>query len=148
MGGAETERTPSENLQSYLKPPTGMVNFSHDKSFNGTCAPTIYILGCSATARRAFVVESRVWLALSLVSFIALIAATIYRFLRVSESFNTLRLVLVCYLAGCVPYVSCLSPFQTAGVQSFFRGCLRADNGAGHQPPRHFGPFLPSKDCF
>lgn len=82
-----------------------MVNFAHNKTFNGTCAPFIYIAGCSPEARHAYTIESRFWLVATSIGFLALLSATIYRYTKISETFNTLRLVLLLYLAGAPLYV-------------------------------------------
>lgn len=107
--GADAKRA---FAQSPLWSPA-MVNFSHDKSFNGTCAPFVYIEGCSHAARHAIMTESRVWLAIETVGFLILLSAVIYRFTRVSEKFNTLRLILLLYLSGTPLYVRHFEPPTT-----------------------------------
>lgn len=77
-----------------------MVHFNRTQSFDGMCAPFIYIEGCSKDARLAFMNAARVWLPVNSIVLIALISAFIYRYKRVSEPFNTLRLAMICFTAG------------------------------------------------
>lgn len=73
--------------------------------FNGTCAPFVYIEGCAPVARMAYVNVSRFWLPANSIVLIGLIAAFVYRAVRVREGFNTLRLAMVLFSLGLPLYV-------------------------------------------
>lgn len=57
-------------------------------------------------ARQAYMNVSRFWLAANSLALICLVVAFVYRSIRVSESFNTLRLAMICFAAGVPLYVS------------------------------------------
>lgn len=51
-------------------------------------------------------IESRFWLAAFPIAYLFLLAAAAYRLKRVSESFNTLRLTILCFIVGGPLYVT------------------------------------------
>ena len=74
--------------------------FNHTQGFAGMCAPFLYIEGCTPRAREALMNDSRFWLPVNSLAFIALVAAFIYRSKRVVEPFNTLRLAMILFGLG------------------------------------------------
>lgn len=82
-----------------------MVQFNHTQGFDGMCAPFIHIEGCTKAARQAYMNAARVWLPINSIVLIALVSAFIYRYKRVSEPFNTLRLAHILFTAGLPLYV-------------------------------------------
>lgn len=83
-----------------------MADFNRSQGFNGTCAPFAYIAGCTPEARRGLMNASRFWLAANSLALLCLIAAIIYRFRRVTEPFNTLRLAMICFACSVPLYVT------------------------------------------
>lgn len=127
-----------------------MVTFAHDKSFNGTCAPLVYVLGCTKVARQAYQDESKAWLALYLAALLALGAATIFRFVRVTEGFNTLRLIMLGFLAGLPLYVRgiriSLPPLTDTMARTRKKKPPPAHTPKSAHP--HASTFTPSFDAF
>lgn len=83
-----------------------MTEFNRSQVFNGSCAPFIYIEGCTSRAKQDYLIAARFWVAANSLALIAMVVVFIRRYLRVKERFNTLRLAMICFAAGLPLYVA------------------------------------------